>query len=154
MDEQKRTDAQLENPYHQPQSTLLPSETRLPRWGRIACRLICILIAVYCMGQFALNVLVAYRFLSLTGAGMVPLVNLLELVITPLVLAIAGLLLACGRRMSVFVFIAYLCLRVADYGVYSIFLSPPLAVVLAFLSFAVLLWLGGALSGWPRRRRS
>ncbi len=151
MEHEREEDEGAENPYGRPTAQLSPPAAQAPRWPRIAARLISILIAVFCSLQFVVMGVVILRYVKLFGFTAVPVGFVVQSLLTPFTLALAGIFLAFGRRVAVALFVAHLCQRAFEFGGNGgRFETIPVGLVLAFLCYSIVLWKGGVLTGWPR----
>ncbi|WNH52227.1 hypothetical protein [Stenotrophomonas oahuensis] len=122
------------------------------RAARIAHRVVSILIAAFCALQFVGIWALMLRYLSEFGLGEVSLVDIAQKLAMPFTLALAGVFLAFGRKLSVLLFAAYLLQYAYIYGGSGRIDVISLTLILGFTAYAAWRWKTGALNGWPQRR--
>ena len=141
-----------ENPYGRPESALQPMPVHTSRAARIAHRVIAILIGTFCALQFVGIWALMLRYLSDFGLGEVSLLDVAQKLAMPFTLALAGVFLAFGRKLSVLLFAAYLLQYAYINGGSGRIDVVSVALILGFTAYAAWRWKTGALTGWPRSR--
>lgn len=122
-------------------------------WPGRAHLTIAIFIALFCAMQFLAVWLAVLAMVKNVGIANSPLVELGGKLVMPFSLALGGIFLAFGRKLSAVFFAAYLIQYLVTYGTSGRMDLVSVAVVFAFLAYALWRWKTGHLSGWPRPRR-
>lgn len=141
-----------ENPYGRPESALQHTPVQTSRAARIAHRIIAILIATFCALQFVGIWALILRYVFDYGLGEMPLVAIAQKLAMPFTLALAGVFLAFGRKLSVLLFAAYLLQYAYIYGGSGRIDVISLTLILGFTAYAAWRWKQGALTGWPHAK--
>lgn len=141
-----------ENPYGRPESALQPMPVHASRAARISHRVISILIGAFCALQFLGIWALILRYVSDFGVGEMPLVAIAQKLAMPFTLALAGVFLAFGRKLSVLLFAAYLMQYAYMAGRSGRADVVSLALILGFTAYAAWRWKQGALTGWPHAK--
>lgn len=138
------------NPYARPETPLDAAPAKSTRVAGIVHRVISILIALFCAMQFLSVWTLMLRSVAHYGLDQVSLMFIAKTMLMPFTLALAGVFLVFGRRLSVLLFVAYLMQYAFEYGSTGNMDLLSQALVVAFLAYAVWRWKAGALTGWPR----
>jgi hypothetical protein len=140
----------MSNPYQVPGTEQV---VRASPWPGRAHLTIAVLIALFCAMQFLAVWLAVLEMVKNVGIANAPLVELGGKLVMPFSLALGGIFLAFGRKLSAVFFAAYLIQYLVAYGTSGRMDLVSVAVVFAFLAYALWRWKTGHLSGWPRPRR-
>ncbi|WP_282297193.1 hypothetical protein [Stenotrophomonas sp. PS02289] len=152
QDERQLDAAPMNSPYSPPQAALPDTSPAMPRLPALLHRLIAILIAAFCSVHFMSMWIMVLRQVSEYGLELMPLSYIAKLMVMPLTLALAGVFLAFGRRVSVLLFAAYLAMYAIRFGAGNGYHWPTLLLAIGFLGYSAWRWKTGALTGWPQRR--
>lgn len=137
----------MDNPYRSPDAGDIRPAVSSP-WPRRTHAAISILVGLFCAAQFVSVWLLALDMV-LNGGAEGFYLQLAGKVLMPFTLALAGVFLAFGRKLSAIFFAAYLVQYVVTFGAFNI---PTLVLAFAFLAYATYRWKAGQLSGWPGKR--
>lgn len=140
----------MSNPYEVPGAVpVIPSSP----WPGRAHLTLAILIELFCAMQFLVVWMAVLEMVKNVGMANAPLLELGGKLVMPFSLALGGIFLAFGRRLSAVFFAAYLIQYLVAYGTSGRMDVVSVALVFAFLAYAMWRWKTGHLSGWPRPRR-
>lgn len=138
----------MSNPYQVP-ATERP--VRSSPWPGRAHQAVAILIALFCAMQFLAVWLAVLDMVKTVGISNAPILQLAGKVVMPFSLALGGIFMAFGRKLSAVFFAAYLVQYLVAYGTSGRMDLVSVALVFAFLAYALWRWKAGELSGWPAR---
>ncbi|MGH8038461.1 MAG: hypothetical protein ACREPD_12010 [Stenotrophomonas sp.] len=139
----------MSNPYQVPATE---QTVRTSPWRARTHKAVAILIALFCALQFLAVWLLVLDTVKTVGFANAPILALAGKVVMPFSLALGGIFMAFGRKLSAVFFAAYRVQYLVAYGTSGRMDLISVALVFAFLAYALWRWKAGELSGWPGRR--